>query len=231
MGMAGLGAASFFVIALVWLGYPITEAATIALFLNAASLLMTSIQYVRMGSVQWKLGVPLIIVSVITAPLGAMASQHVNHGVLLFIFGLFLGFSSLMMLFYKAPQNQVAMSPQKSRVVGSSLGGVAGFIGGLIGVGGGAVVLPSLHFIGLAPRLVAGTTAVVALTSSIAGYLGHQGHQTIPMTMLAWLTFLSLSGSFIGSLFTKRIPAKRLKQVIGIVLLIIAIKIILSFFL
>jgi len=228
MGMAGLGAASFFVIALVWMGYPITEAGAIALFLNAASLLLTSIQYIRIRSVDWKLGVPLILVSLVTAPLGAILSGHTAHGALLLAFGIFLAGSSLMMLFYKPPQNRAQMSPVKGGVLGSVLGGVAGFLGGLLGVGGGAVVLPSLNFIGLAPRLAAGTTAVVALTSSLAGFFGHQAHLSIGYLALGWFTIVSLAGSFVGSLFTRKIPAKRLKQIIGVVLFIIALRVIVS---
>lgn len=228
MGMAGLGAASFFVIALVWIGYSVQEAATVALFLNAASLFMTTIQYIRMGSIHWRLAVPLILVSMLTAPLGAMLSSQTNHKTLLLVFGLFLAGSSLSILFYKSPQKRAEMSAWKGGILGSSIGAIAGFLGGLIGVGGGAIVLPSLHFIGIATKLAAGTTAIVALTSSIAGFLGHQGHMSIPYWMLGLFTILSLTGSWIGSLFTKKIPAKRLKQVIGVVLLIISIKVLVS---
>lgn len=228
MGMAGLGAASFFVIALVWIGYSVQEAATVALFLNAASLLMTSIQYIRMKSVDWKLAAPLIVVSAVTAPLGAILSNRTAHDTLLLIFGIFLAGSSLSMLFYKPAQNREPMGVWTGGMVGSTLGGVAGFLGGLIGVGGGAIVLPSLHLIGVATKLAAGTTAVVALTSSIAGFLGHQSHLSISYGMLAWYTLVSLGGSFVGSLFTQRISAKRLKQVIGVVLLTISVKVLVS---
>ena len=48
---------------------------------------------------------------------------------------------------------------------------MAGFLGGLLGVGGGNVILPGLTWLGLDAKVAAGTTALAVVFSSLSGFL------------------------------------------------------------
>ena len=83
-----------------------------------------------------------------------------------------------MMLFYRPRKRAGSLRagdrPGTVEVVsGASVGSVAGFLGGLLGVGGGNFIVPVLNWLGLDAKVAAGTTALVVVFSSLSGFLGH----------------------------------------------------------
>ena len=89
------------------------------------------------------------------------------------MFAAFLVFAGFMMLFYQAKKRERELSRAVEVSAGAGVGGVAGFLGGLLGVGGGNFILPVLNWLGLDAKVAAGTTALVVVFSSLSGFLGH----------------------------------------------------------
>ena len=142
MAMAGLGAAFLFVPLFYYLGVPLDEATSTALLLNAVSLSAAAIAYARGGLIDWRIGIPVLIAAVILAPLGAALTPHIDRSVLLALFVGFLVFAGAMMLVLPAPHERPRPWARTEAGVGRALGSVAGFLGGLLGVGGGNIILP-----------------------------------------------------------------------------------------
>ncbi len=84
-----------------WFGVPFNEAKPTGLFVNTVSLLGSSLSNIRQGKLDFSLGLPIILGSVLFAPLGAYASTFIPEKVVLGLFVCFLLFSSNMMLFFK----------------------------------------------------------------------------------------------------------------------------------
>lgn len=107
------------------------------------------------------------------------------------------------------------------------MGGVAGFLGGLLGVGGGNFILPVLNGLGLDPKTAAGTTALVVIFSSLSGFLGHAsigGHDPLFLGITALMAAI---GSAIGAYMMQyKIAGEQLKRIIGVLLWLIAAKLI-----
>ncbi len=173
MAMAGLGAAFLFVPLFYYLGVPLPEATSTALLLNAVSLSMATVSYSRGRLIDWRVGLPVLVAAIILAPFGASFTARVDRHVLLALFAAFLVFAGTMMLFYRAKAGKTAASAATTAGVGVGVGGVAGFLGGLLGVGGGNIVLPGLTALGLETKMAAGTTALVVVFSSLSGFAGH----------------------------------------------------------
>jgi uncharacterized membrane protein YfcA len=161
LAMAGLGAAFLFVPFFYYLGVPLAEATPTALLLNVVSLLFATINYWRGKLINFRVGLPVLIVAVILSPLGARLTPYVDKRLLLGLFAAFLIFAGFMMLFYRAKKRAQALSRPVEVAAGAGVGGVAGFLGGLLGVGGGNFILPVLNWLGLDPKIAAGTTALV----------------------------------------------------------------------
>ena len=88
----------------------------------------------------------------------------------------FCGFSAFaagMMLFYKSEQKDVESSKSKQIIYGVSVGAFAGFLGGLLGVGGGNFIVPVLVWLGYNPKKASATTSFIVIFSSFSGFLGH----------------------------------------------------------
>jgi uncharacterized membrane protein YfcA len=173
LAMAGLGAAFLFVPLFYYLGVPLAEATPTALLLNVVSLLFATINYWRGKLINWRVGLPVLIAAVILSPIGARLTQFVDKTLLLGMFAAFLVFAGFMMLFYKAKKRAQPLNRVVEVGAGVGVGTVAGFLGGLLGVGGGNFILPVLNWLGLDTKVAAGTTALVVVFSSLSGFLGH----------------------------------------------------------
>lgn len=227
LAMAGLGAAFLFVPLFYYLGAPLTEATPTALLLNVVSLLFATINYWRGKLINWQVGTPILVMAVAFAPVGARITQYVDKEILLSLFAAFLVFAGTMMLFYKSQPRIRPLHRTPEVFAGISVGGVAGFLGGLLGVGGGNFILPVLNWIGLEAKVAAGTTALVVVFSSFSGFLGHATLGGLDPLFIGITALMAAAGSILGSQLMKtKLSNQQLKRVIGILLWLIAAKMI-----
>jgi uncharacterized membrane protein YfcA len=225
MAMAGLGAAFIFVPLFYYMGVPLAEATSTALLLNVVSLLFAAVNYQRGGLINWRVGFPILIAAVVLAPLGARVTPLVNKTILLAMFAGFLLFAGFMMLFYRAAPKARSMSYPAEVGLGSAVGAVAGFLGGLLGVGGGNFIVPVLNWIGLDAKIAAGTTAMVAVFASFSGFLGHVALGGLNPAFVGLMALMVALGSIAGShLMKTRLSSAQLKRIIGVLLWLIAAK-------
>ncbi len=226
LAMAGLGAAFLFVPIFYWLGVPLDVATSTALLLNVVSLSFASATYWRAHLVNLAVGVPITIGAVVLAPLGARAAPRIDTNILLGLFAGFLVFAGAMMLFYRRGANRKLRSRRTEVAVGAGVGGVAGFLGGMLGVGGGNIILPALNGAGLDAKVAAGTTGLAVVFSSLSGFLGRIAVGHLDGVLLAVSAVAAAGGSVVGSrMMTTRISSSQLKRLIGVLLWVIAAKI------
>lgn len=227
LAMAGLGAAFLFVPLFYYLGVPLAEATPAALLLNVVSLLFAAFNYWRGKLVNWRVGLPVLVAAVILSPLGARLTPFVDKKLLLGLFAAFLVFAGFMMLFYKAKPREKPLSQTTESVTGAGVGAAAGFLGGLLGVGGGNFILPVLNWMGLDAKVAAGTTAVVVVFSSLSGFLGHATMGGLDPVFIGITALMAAAGSIVGSQLMKtKVSSAQLKKIIGVLLWIIAVKMI-----
>ncbi len=223
--MAGIGAAFLFVPFFYYLGVPLAEAAPAALLLNAISLSFATINYWRGRLIDWRVALPVAVIAVVFAPIGARATPHVDKTILLLLFAVFLAFAGAMMLFYRSQARVQDASSKRVWLVGASVGGTAGFIGGLLGVGGGNIIVPALNWLGLDAKRASATSAVAVVFSSLSGFLGHATFARMDMTFLGIMALMAAGGSLAGSqLMKERLSSSQLKKIIGVVLWLVAAK-------
>ncbi len=225
LAMAGLGAAFLFVPFFYYMGLPLSEATPIALLLNVVSLFMAAVNYGRARLINFRMGIPIMLAAVISAPLGARLTPYVARDILLALFAAFLVFAGFMMLFYSPQPRQKPLISWVEVGVGIGIGIVAGFLGGLLGVGGGNFILPVLAWMGLDPKIAAGTTAMIVVFSSFSGFLGHVSLGGLEPRFLAIMALAAGGGSLVGSNWMKtRLSSQQLKRIIGVLLWLIALK-------
>ena len=106
------------------------------------------------------------------------------------------------------------------------VGIAAGVLGGLVGVGGGLIIVPSLvYFIGFSQKTAQGTSlGLILLPVGILGVLQYykQGHVDFKVVGLLALGFLA--GSFFGSKIALSLPQEMVKKTFAVFMLIIAFK-------
>jgi uncharacterized protein len=114
-----------------------------------------------------------------------------------------------------------------------------GIIGGIYGIGGGAIIAPFfVTFFGLPVYTVAGAALMGTLITSVAGVVFYQAiapfypHLSIAPDWLLGALFGigGMAGMYIGARFQKFVPAKAIKWMLAAVILITAIRYVAFFF-
>jgi len=170
----------------------------------------------------WKILLAFGIPGVIAAYIGATLTFHISTTLLSRVTGVFLiayvAFITLKPRFKIKPNTTSALFG----------GGLSGLLGGLTGVGGGAVRAVVLTAFNLQKEIYVFTTGIVGATvdaSRIAGYF--VGGTKITHVLLIGLPFfvlMSFLGVKIGKALVDKIPQKKFRLVVSIFLLIIGVK-------
>lgn len=223
--MAGVGAALILIPIFLAFGIELHTAMATALLLNALGMTVASATFIRKGLVEWRLVVPMLVPAVGLSPVGVWAAHGLDRTLLLWLFVTFLVFAAGMMLFYQPRPRPTRASTAATLALGLPVGGVAGFIGGLLGVGGGNVIVPALVASGLEPKRAAAGTSFVVIFASLSGFLAHVQVARLDPALLGVTGMATLAGAALGAwLATERLSAHQLKRLIALVLLAVAVK-------
>ena len=121
------------------------------------------------------------------------------------------------------PKAMMALS--RRRLVGGMAGAAIGFLGGLLGIGGGFVIAPLLMAMGYPTKMATATTAYVVTFSSFSGFVGHASAGQLPWQVTAIGAVAVLLGSQFGARYlTGKAKAPEVKRIYAAVLAAIAIK-------
>lgn len=225
--MLGLGGGMVYVPVLKWAGFPIKEVAIpLGLLLNGLNTLLALIPYARAKLVDWKGGFAMATTAFIAAPIGAYTAQYVPVNTLLVLFAIAVFVAGIRMtMFAQHGEPEKMMSLKKRSIIGGSVGALAGFMGGMLGLGGGFIIAPILMWMGYKTKQAAATTAFVVTFSSLSGYLGHvaEGHFNWALTGIVVVAVI-VGSQFGASFMSKKAKPKWVKQLYALVLFIIAIK-------
>jgi uncharacterized protein len=225
--MLGLGGGMVYVPVLNWAGFDMKEVAIpLGLLLNGLNTLLVLIPYTRKKLVDWKGGAVMAVTALIASPLGAMLSSHVPVQTLKILFAIMLVIAAVRMFWVSGKtEPEEMMSLKKRSIIGFFSGGFAGFIGGMLGLGGGFIVAPILMWMGYRTKEAAATTALVVTFSSFSGYFGHVAHGQMNWPLTIVVVLAVLIGSQLGGRYmTDKAKSKQVKMAYAIVLLLIAFK-------
>jgi hypothetical protein len=143
----------------------------------------------------YKTALPILVFASVFSPVGAITAEHLSRTLLLWLFVGFLIFAGSMMLWYKPKKREISDS-KKLIIYGVAVGGLAGYI-----------------------------DSFIVIFSSFSGFLGHISVGNIDFYLLVLCAIGSIAGGLLGNyLMRKRLTAPQVKKVIGIVLYIIAVK-------
>ncbi|HKI89235.1 MAG TPA: sulfite exporter TauE/SafE family protein [Draconibacterium sp.] len=227
--MLGLGGALIYVPILKWAGFPMKEVAIpLALLLNGLTTLIALIAYFRNKLVDVKGGMAMTIFAFAFAPVGAIVSDKLPVNILLIFFSIAVFVAAGRMFFMsRKPEPKEIMSFKKRAIIGAMIGTFAGFVAGLLGIGGGFIMAPLLMWMGYETKKAAATSAFAVTFSSFSGFLGHVAQGHFNWTLTVFLTIAVVVGAWLGSNFmATKAKSQRVKQIFALVLFAIAVKLI-----
>ncbi len=232
LGLLGSGGSILTVPILLYLvGEPEKLAIAESLGIVATISLFGSIPYIKKKEVHWIsllfFGVP----GMLGTYGGASLSKYLSGTTQLLIFAIVMLLAAIMMI--RNPENvnlSVPKSPSKWLLMGEGL--AVGVLTGLVGVGGGFLIIPSLVLLaGLSMRLAVGTSLLIITLQSSIGFLKYtsvlaEQNLHINWDIMAVFTLIGILGSFIGNKVGTKIPQQNLKKGFGFFLVVMGIYII-----
>ncbi|TVP68443.1 MAG: sulfite exporter TauE/SafE family protein [Leptolyngbya sp. LCM1.Bin17] len=208
-GFLGIGGGVVLVPMLVALGYiPVQAVATSSLAILVTST-AGSLQNWRMGFLSWRRVIFLGLPAVITAQVGAfLAGKFLPH-ILLAAFGVLLLVNIYLVELRKQLINRGAnpsklLTPLMARLV---TGGLAGFLAGLFGVGGGVIMVPlQILLLGEPIKVAIQTSLGVIVITAISACIGHAAAGNILIAPGLILGFGGLVGVQFSTRFLPKLP-------------------------
>ena len=106
------------------------------------------------------------------------------------------------------------------------IGIAAGILGGLVGVGGGIIIVPSLvYFLSFSQKSAQGTSlGLLLLPVGILGVMQYYKQGQVDLKVVAILAIGFLAGSYFGSKIALSLPQETVKKIFAIMLLLIGFK-------
>ena len=102
---------------------------------------------------------------------------------------------------------------------------IAGYLSGLIGIGGGVIILPFLVcFVGLPIHTAIGTSLLVIAPTALIAAITHFKAGKVDVTYALIILSVSLIAAVFGAKTAIRLPADVIRKSVAIILLLVSIK-------
>ena len=162
-GTFGIGGGTVIVPALVWLGLSQRNAAATSMLAIVPTAISGVVSYAAGGNVDWLAAALLFCGMFVGGQIGSWLLSRLPELVLRWIFVAFLVFVVINQVsFVPSRDHQIAMSVTTGICL-ALLGVIIGTLAGLLGIGGGALAVPSLSMLFGASDLVARGTSLLAM--------------------------------------------------------------------
>jgi len=230
--MVGLGGGLIFAPLLILLNFPISTAVSASLFLNGIAAVSASYNYYRKRMVDFTIALPLIVSSSLAAPLGALTTDHVNIRVFYGVLCAVVLFAAVRM-FFSNPTERVSDQISRTRkMLGGSLIGLGiGFMGGMLGIGGGVFIVPLLiYIIQIRAKMAAATSMFIVVFSSFSGFFTHVSIAKPDWGFILLAAVFSFAGGQLGSrVMIEKLKSANIRKLFAIVLFVFVLKLIQRF--
>lgn len=105
------------------------------------------------------------------------------------------------------------------------VGAVAGVLSGLLGIGGGAVMVPAMTLLmGLSQHVAQGTSLLVIIPTALSGSITHFRMGTIRLQTAGWLSVGSVLSAVAGAILALASPDQLLRFLFGAYLAFTAVR-------
>lgn len=228
LGLVGGGGSILAVPALVYgVGLPLAAAIPTSLVVVGASSAVAVLP--RLRGVNWRLALIIGAAGTATAYLGAYVNRLLDPKILLLAFAAIMVLAGIrMMLPSKTTGGSCALPGggvhwRSCLPKAIATGAVVGFLTGLLGVGGGFLIVPALTLVlGLPMAATVGTSLVIIVINSVAGFAAHLGDLQLDWGITAAFAGAAMLASLFAGRLGTNIPDRVLKRSFGVLVLLVA---------
>jgi uncharacterized protein len=226
-GMMGLGVAFIATPVLGLFNYELKHVIMPwSLWLNGLTAISGAVAFARAKMVDWRTALPLLAITTVVAPIGVWLLRFFSTTALWWIYVGLLFFLAYRMAFPpKQDDSQVQVIQDSTRVKGGVISAGIGVFAGLLGVGPGFLMMPTLVLLGYTARIAAATNSVIVTLPSFSAFLTHLGEAQFDWLMLGLTSVTAVVGAQLGARFmAKRVKSMTLTRLFALALVLLALQ-------
>jgi uncharacterized membrane protein YfcA len=200
-------------------GLPLSAAVPTSLLVVGISAAVAVLPRMRARQVRWRIAGIVGGAGAVAAFAGAAVNRLLDQRVVLVGFAILMVVAAVRMLRGGGDVGGDCAPPGggvnwRGCLPKSIAAGIAvGFLTGLFGVGGGFLIIPALVLLlGLPMALAVGTSLVIIVLNSAAGFVAHAGDGALDYRIAAAFSLAAVVGSLIAGRIASRLPAERLRR-------------------
>ncbi|WP_169331228.1 sulfite exporter TauE/SafE family protein [Alloscardovia criceti] len=224
-GLFGVGGGTIMVPALMFYGLSQREASATSLAAMPLASLGGVISYAVAGNVDWAMGALIIVGSITGAWVGARLLHVISEKALRWCFVAFL-LVIIVQQFFQLPTRTSHVELTLLSGAGMILlGFVAGVLAALLGVGGGAILVPGMaSFFGASDLVSRGTSLLAILPGAISGTISNVKARIVQLKTAAIIGIAALVVTPIGEIIAQWLTPQMNKWAFIIFLIFIIIR-------
>jgi uncharacterized protein len=185
--------------------------------------LVGAFTYKKAGHVDTRAATWMIVPGIAGAVIGAALTRTINTHLLLFVTAILIGYQAIGVL-RKDRSGSRRTALDTSPWVFASIGGVAGVISGLLGVGGGLIMVPLLaRWLRMPLKTVLGTSLLAVVALVVPGTIVHASLGHIDWAIFVAIVIGSVPGARLGAKIALRAKDRSQRLAVGTFLLILAV--------
>ncbi|NCD26812.1 MAG: sulfite exporter TauE/SafE family protein [Deltaproteobacteria bacterium] len=237
MIMSGRGGGSFYVITLVLSGVPVHTASTTSQFILLASALAGAFIYGKAKTMSWPLVAFFGGLNSLLAFVGGFQAHLYSGSSLKMVLSIALAIAGVTMLFSEKKVIKTAVGRlgywnihegENTYVVNLWLATpmtmVTGFLSGMVGISGGAFLVPLMVVgCGVPTRTAIGTATAMLAATAFTGFAGNALHGGFDPVLAIPCGIVAILGGVIGGRLAMKTKSKKLKTLSGFITIIAAI--------
>ena len=220
------GGSTYLALLLIW-GVPYFIFPVIALSCNIIVVLGSSFNYIRAGNLNLRLLIPYLIGSIPLAYIGgSLPIEKKLFEILLFI--VLVAAGTLLLFNFRSYEDKETSYRKIPIPLSILIGGILGFISGVVGIGGGIFLSPILFLIRAGkPKYIVTTASLFILINSIFGIIGQLTKHAVLIEIQNYWYLLAavLIGGQIGNFLNlKMFPTRILALVTALLVIFVAVR-------
>lgn len=116
-----------------------------------------------------------------------------------------------------------------SLLIALGIGFVAGFLGGMLGIGGGVVMIPGMVLLlGVGQRLAQGVDLAVVVVTATVGAFEHYRLGNVKVDRAIWIAPTAAVFGFVGAWLAGWLDQELLQRLFGVLLLVMGARMVLG---
>ena len=223
----GFGGGSTYLALLLIFGVPYYIFPVIALICNIFVVSGNSFNYIRAGNLNLKLLTPYLVGSIPLAYIGGSLQIDKNlFEIFLFLVLAFAG--TILLMNFRSYDDEDTTYKDIPIIISILIGGILGFVSGVVGIGGGIFLSPILFLIKAGkPKHIVTAASLFILINSIAGVIGQLTKNIVLIEVSNyWYLFLAVMiGGHIGNFLNLKIfPTRLLALITSFLVLFVSVR-------